>query len=218
MVRKSVIILLSLCATAACAAEIAESQKVEAQDVDYGEMYVLEKRTTVQNQWGAAINYSYGFSNPYFATHGANLTLSRNFGRYVFAGLAPSFYDTTGNDVPQKLTQELGAQGIETKLFHPKTAEYVIIGVTPLTGMLNWFSSKAVNFNLSLGAGVGGAQYSEIKKTLLSMRFFAMPEVMLTPHFGIQAGVQTSYDRFPVDKGNDWQNRVDVFGGVSTRF
>lgn len=214
--KSAFIFSILLTASAAIAAEL-PNPKIQAQDVDYGEMYVLQKRETVKKPWSASLSYSYGFSNPYFATHGANINLTRNLSDFVFVGISPSFYATSDNDVPRLLTQNLGAQGIDTKLFRPETAAYAIVGISPLTGMLNWFSTKPVNFDFSIGAGVGGIRYSNFDSTFLSIKFFAMPQVMVSNNLGFMAGIQTSYDRFTT-RNNEWENRVDVLGGVSTRF
>lgn len=214
---KSFLVFSALLSTLTASAAEISTQKVDAQDVDYGQMYVIQKRDTVEKPYSVNMGYSYGFSNPYFATHGLNLQGNYNVSDFVFVGLSPSFYAAADNDVPSNLIKELGAQGIDTKLFKPTLAAYAIVGVSPLTGMLNWFGTSSVNFDFSVGLGVGGIKYSNLDNMLLSVKLFAMPQVMLTKSLGVVAGVQTYFDRFTT-KGNEWQNRVDVVGGISTRF
>jgi hypothetical protein len=207
------VLSLSLALTSAVFAK--ETAPVLEQDVDYGEMYVLQKRESAEKLWQLGALYSYGFSNPYVAIEGGQLDLSRKLNDFLNVGVSPAFYATAPKKVAGDLTSKLSAQGISTDVYQPEYSNHFFLGVTPLSGMLNWFSARAVDFDLRVTLGAGFAKYKRDSNVLPSLRIGVSPEVMVSKTIGVTAGVQTSFERFP---GADWQNRIDAVAGAMGRF
>lgn len=197
------------------AALFAQATSSASADVDYGEMYVVQKREPVISPWHAGVGYGYGFSNPYFSVHGAQLQLARSVGEFATIGIEPSYFMTSDKGLASSLEQQLAVQNIRTETFKPKYSVALMTGLVPLSGMLNWFSTKPLNFDLNVGLGFAYSKYAAVSSWLPGVRLKVSPQVMLTSAFGVSAGIESSFDRF---QDGDWQNRVDVVSGVFTRF
>lgn len=191
------------------------STKSVAQDLDYGEMYVIQKHEAPENPWETALSYSYGFSNPYYGMHSVGLGFNRQIGHFVMAGVSGSYIATNDNGLTNKLEDQLRVQTAGIKVYRPKSNAYINIGVMPLSGLLNFFGTKAMNFDLLMGVGGGFAGYADETRLLPSLKLFITPKIMVDSHFGFGAGLSTSYDRFA---SSDWQNRVEANISFLARF
>ncbi len=200
---------------ASTASQEKTAPKSVAQDLDYGEMYVIQKHEAPEHPWETSVSYSYGFSNPYYGLHSFGLGFHRQIGHFVLAGVSGSYIATNDNDLTSKMEEELRVQTTNLKVYRPKNNAYVNIGVMPLSGLLNFFGTKAMNFDLLLGFGGGFAGYVGETRLLPSLKIFVMPKLMIDSHFGFGAGLSSSYDRF---SASDWQNRVEASLNFLARF
>ena len=197
-------------------ASAAQAQpQTPATDLDYGEMYVVQKHEAPANPWEASLSYTYGFSNPYIGIHGVSLGLNRQVGEFALIGVSGSYFAITNSDVLSDIEKNLGVQGVSALVSKPEYSSYVNFGLIPLSGLLNWFGKKSFNFDLVVGVGGGIAGYHNHTSVLASFRGSLTPKLMINQNFGLTAGLITTWDRFA---GNDWQNRVDTMFGVLVRF
>lgn len=187
----------------------------EPGDIDYGELYVVQKRDEVDARWQGGMAYTYGFSNPYLSIHGAQLSLVRRIGQYVGLGVSPTVFVSSQKDVAMQLSQQLGAQNIQTEVFRPTYSAHAVAQLVPLSGMLNWFSASAVDFDFVFTLGGGLARYRQESKAIPSLRLAATPQFQFSSTLGMSAGVQTSLEKF---SSGDWQNRIETLIGVVGRF
>lgn len=192
----------------------AAAPQESAADIDYGDLYVVQKREIPKQAWQAVLGYSYGFSNPYIGIHGANLQLTRRVWDFIHVGVYGAFYGANDKDLASRLSATLGAQSIETQIYRPFYTAQATIVLVPLTGMLNWISTSAVDFDLPVILGVGASRYRETTAIIPTFRFGIAPQAMLNPHFGFQLGLQTQFEHFG---GGDWQSRFEAFVGVVGR-
>ncbi len=186
-----------------------------ASDLDYGEMYVVQKHEAPSRPWEASLTYSYGFSNPYIGIHGLGLGVNRQLGDFVIVGFSGSYYANTTSNVSSDIQDKLGGQGISTLVIKPHYSSYANIGLIPLSGILNWFGTKSMNFDLVVGVGGGIAGYHDHAQVLPAIRGFITPKLMLDNVWGLTAGINSTWDRF---SSEDWQNRVETTFGVFARF
>lgn len=197
-------LLLSFAAHAATEAAVPQ---LEASDVDYGEMYVVQKKEISKHRWEAGIGYSYGFSNPYRGMHGVNISLDRRIGEYFAVGLAPVFYMNTQKDVARVISAELSAQRIDSLVYEPKYGSYLVGKFSPLSGLLNLLNQNVVGFELILDVGAGAMWYKQESGALPSLRVGVSPHIMFNDKFGISFGLSSYFDRF---NDGSWQNRLDT--------
>lgn len=195
---------------------LAQDEAKVSSDVSYGDMYVIEKREQETRKWGAALGYTYGFSNPYVGVHGTELTLSRKLGQYVGLSLTPTLFMTTDKAVQKDLKEKLSAQDIETSIYRPKHALYASLQLIPISGMLNWFSTNAIDFDLVIGLSGGVIKYDRISQYEPSIKLGITPQFMLSKQLGLYFGVQTAFDRLA--SSQEWLNRVDTGLGIMSRF
>ncbi len=204
-------LLLNLTAHAAtnemaAATETAVPQ-TEASDVDYGEMYVVQKKEITKHRWEAAIGYSYGFSNPYRGMHGVNISLDRRIGEYFAVGLAPVFYMNTQKDVARIISAELSAQRVDTLVYEPKYGTYLVAKFSPLSGLLNLLNRNVVGFEMVLDAGAGVMWYKQSTGTNPSLRAGISPHIMFNDKVGLSFGFTSYFDRL---RDGSWQNRLET--------
>lgn len=183
-------------------------------DVDYGEMYVIQKQADTQKLWKTNLAYSYGFSDPYNNVHGFQGEISRQLGKFTRLGISPAYYATSSKGVASEISARLGAQGIQTTSFTPNYSGHLTFGVTPLSGLLNWFNTTSVSFDLVAGIGTGVVKYDQESRYSPSIRLFLVPEAMVSNTWGFSAGIQTLFDRM---SAGDWLNRVDMIVGAAAR-
>jgi len=215
MMKQLLVATLSLLATIAKADALPEpTQNVSTQDVDYGDMYVVQKRDISEKQWQGSLAYLYGFSNPYVGIHGTQLSLSHRVTQFLSLGVSPSFYTSTKKSVADEVSNKLGSQNIQVEAYEPYYAGYGVIELTPLSGMLNWFSARAVDFDFVVSLAGGMSRYRQEPRMIPSFRLAASPQVMINQNLGFSTGVQTTFERF---SRSDWQNRFDVLVGVVGR-
>lgn len=185
-----------------------------ASEIDYGDLYVVQKREIPKQAWQAVLGYSYGFSNPYLGIHGGTLQLTRRVWDFIHLGVYGAYYGATEKDLAARLTTTLGAQGIETQVFRPFYTAQAAIVLVPLSGMLNWISTSAVEFDMPVVLGAGVSRYRETEALIPTFRFGITPQAMLNPHFGFQLGLHTLFEHFG---GGDWQSRFEATVGVVGR-
>ncbi len=185
------------------------------EDVDYGELYVVETRTETPSQWAADLSYAYGFSNPYLHVHGLDLGIQRKITPFFGAGLQGEFFYTTTKRLATFMEANLASENAETKIYRPQTSIFAMGSLIPLSGMLNWFGGKPVDFDLRISLGPGVSKFSDIGSLVPSFRGSINPEVMLTERFGMMVGFDGIYDLLP---GNFLQSRMSASAGVISRF
>lgn len=184
-------------------------------DLDYGELYVVQKTETAKKRWETSFGYSYGFSNPFLGIHQFSLGFHRLLGDFFFAGIQGSLFVSTTKSLAEDLRNNLQVQNVATHIYDPTASVYAQFGVIPFQGIVNIFSVKSVVFDISTGMGVGIAQYRFESSVNPTLRFFLAPKMMFTPTLGFTASLATNVDRF---SAGDWQNRVDAGLGILVRF
>jgi hypothetical protein len=185
----------------------AQTAVLEASDVDYGAMYVVQKKQAREHKWETSVGYTYGFSNPYRGEHGFTFALDHRIGQYFSLGVSPIYYLNTQKDVARRLTTELSAQRIDTLVYEPKYGGYINGKFAPLAGLLNVMNKGAVNFELMLEAGVGAMWYQQTSGAMPSVRLAITPHVLFSNNLGLSFGVISYFDRF---SDGDVQNRIDT--------
>ncbi len=192
-----------------------ESVSPSVSEVDYGELYVEQTKPRVIHPWQVAINYGYGFSNPFLGIHGAEIQAQRQFFEFFRVGVAGAYYGTTTKDLASQLESHLSAQGIQTIAWAPQYSFHAQFGFIPLAGMLNWLSLRPIDFDLPLVLGVGAIRYVQASSLVPSIRIALMPQAFFTEHFGVQVGLQNQIEYFG---GSEWQSRFEALVGLVGRF
>lgn len=212
-----VILFLALTARAAYSAstEIVPTPLAPGlSEVEYGDLYVIQKKEIPKQNWQLVAGYAYGFSNPYLNIHGAQLQLTRRVWDFIHLGIHSAFFGTTEKDLASKLSTQLGAQGINTLVYRPFYSAQGTLVLVPISGMVNLLSLTAVEFDLPIVIGVGATRYREKDSLVPTYRVGIAPQAMFSPYFGVQLGVQTSFEHFG---GGEWQNRFETFLGLVGR-
>ncbi len=194
---------------------VAKAEDEGSLEVDYGDMYVVQKRPGISKKFELGAGYSYGFSNPYLHVHGAQVSGSYRLSEFFSVGVAPTFQATTSKLLAQALQERLKTQNIVTRVYAPRAGGYLTFGIVPLGGILNWFGTGSVPFDLNIRTGLGLAKYVDVDGMLPSFRAALQPSVMVSNTLGFDFGVQYVLDRLP---DSDWQNRIESTINVLTRF
>jgi hypothetical protein len=212
--RRVAAVTFALSLAPLCFAETQSTELNPAPEISYGDVYLIEQREQKSGSWQLGAAYTYGFSNPYIAVHGVQPEGNLRLGEFFMIGVAPTVFTTSDKGLASELQRELGLQNIQSKIFRPLYSAHAQVSVLPLSGMLNWFGTNAVRFDLRAGVGFGGTQFSDSTGVAPSAKLFLLPEVHLSRHFGLNAGLQVVFDRLPQSA---WQNRVDTLVGVVGR-
>jgi len=184
-------------------------------DVDYGELYVIQKMPETDKKWEANITYGYGFSNPYLGIHTVQITTSRRLGEYFRIGFSPIAHFATTKAFTKALNDNLLDANINTEIYHPKYSAIMNFDLIPLSGMINFFNSSSLQFDMIVGFGTGFTKYVGYNRMLPTALIRIMPQFMISKTVGTNFGLQSYYDRFP---GGSWQNRLEASIGVITKF
>lgn len=184
-------------------------------DLDYGEMYVIQKHEAAIKRWETAVSYSFGFSNPYINSHGFNLSFNRQLSEFFLIGVSGSYFVNSNSNLTSELQTNLSSQGVTSFIYKPQSNSYLTFTTIPLSGILNWFGKKSMNFDLPIGIGAGIATYYGYTPITPSLRVFVTPKLMFTETIGATAGISSSWDRF---SSGDWHNRVETIFGALVRF
>ncbi len=203
----ALLLTLSVLSTVAHAEQNGSAAALETSDVDYGELYVVQKKEVSRHRWVTGVGYSYGFSNPYSGQHGVMLSLDRRIGEFFAVGLTPIYYMNTQKDVARVLSAELSSQRIKSMVYTPKYGAYAVGKFAPLSGLLNLLNQSTVNFELMLELGAGTMWYEQETGALPSLRAAIMPHVMFSNRIGLSFGLISYFDRF---RDASWQNRLDT--------
>ncbi len=194
------------------------SANVLQSDINYGELYLVQKKYMPEKLWMTTLQYAYGFSNPYVGIHGMQLNVGRQIGQFVRLSLQPGYYKTTDKDVAYNIAKELSSDRITVNAYKPQYDMFFNVGITPLTGLLSFFNSSTVHFDLVMGLGGGASKYSNSPSLNPAIRLFIMPEIMISDSIGITTGIQSTFERFSNGRATDgFDNRVDIAFGIVGR-
>lgn len=201
------LILATLALTPWAQAEAEHPDLQGISEFEYGELFVTQSKPEVAHPWQVGASYAYGFTNPYLGIHGFGLSFAYQWNRYIQTGVASSFFATQETPLASRLTSELAAQDIETKIARPFYSAYVTFAVIPLSGVVNLFSLRSVGLEMPVQLGLGASRYVDAAHLYPSFRIGITPQAFFTEHAGVQLGLHTQLEHFG---GGEWQNRWDA--------
>lgn len=165
--------------------ESSEKRAVPASAADYGSLYMIESRSTEVKPIIIALAYQRELSNPYLDVNGVNLQAGYALSRHVMFGAQFSRYFATNSTLTFEVESRLKTREITQSVKQPHLSGYGVVGLTPLAGQLNFFSRKAIPFDLVVTVGGGTVRYLGEGYSPAAM-WSVSPQVMATANVGIQ--------------------------------
>lgn len=184
-----------------------------ADSMDSGVYYAAERSFNTNDKFELRLGAGYDFSNPYL-----NVYSLQGGGYYLLdaqlaAGLEATGYTTSNRGSFEDLKKQFTSAGLAVSVNSPQYKISAAFRMTPISGLVNLFSSKIVKANVNIIARAGVVQYSGRS---LGPVFGAGLEtqIEITPHTGIFT--QISWD-FEKPGSDNWQGRTGFLVGPSFR-
>ena len=181
-------VLMTLGIMTPALAENAETDKnTSLNTLDYGRLFMIERREAPTKAWLAAISYKYEFSNPYLSVHGLSLGIDRQIWQFGTAGIRVSKYFNVQNKLYRTISEKLQKDSIMQSVPEPDSSAYATISLVPLSGHWSFFnhSSLPVELCITFGAGTTYYQTSTWRPALL---WELKPRIMITNLLGLELG------------------------------
>jgi len=185
-----------------------------ATESDAGLYFATEEALTTDHKFEIRSNVGYDFSNSYLAIYPIELGALYIIDPSISVGLEGSLFVTEKKGSAEAFADELKKFGYNMHAIAPMAKTVGMVRVTPLSGMVNFFSQSILKIDLSLVARAGAIRYQTAGwgptaglglETLIGM--------------GSNFGLTISF-HYDVDKPNtdDWLWRAGVLVGPSFRF
>ena len=175
--------------------------------------YSTESSYDRQN-WESRLLGGFDFSNPYLNLYSAGLGQYWSIDRTFAIGAEASTFFSTERESTKALSRELGPFGYEIQALAPEWTAVFVARTTPLSGMVNFFSSRAIPLDLSVLLRGGWQKYRGLRPGALVGTGLEV-QLCLTPHLGLHAALLWDGDK---PQNRPWQSRVGFRLGPSVRF
>jgi hypothetical protein len=169
----------------------------------------LEPRIELQAIIGADI------TNPFLNVFGPRLGLYYNFNPFLSAGIEGSYYFSADRDSARNLEATLERHGYSLDDSSPEYGLMGVLRVSPLTGLLNLFSSTVVQTQISLLARGGTVSYAHGVGMGPSLGTGLEIGTHFQSGFGLLASLIWDWDHPTEDA---WLSRTGFDLGLSVRF
>lgn len=156
--------------------------------VDYGSVYVEEQKQSRPTEWELGLDYGYELSNPYANVNDYSLSATHALGPYFRAGTLISLYSSHDTDLVNAMNHSLRSSGESQKVQHPAYSTYLTLGLTPLSGKLNFFGNQPLAFDFNLVGGAGLTHYQE-GETYGGVLLQLAPQLNVTRYLGVRLSV-----------------------------
>jgi hypothetical protein len=142
--------LLCICASRPAMSQSNDSTRAK-------NLYMVQK--PIDNWGDIQLGYGYGFLNPYENLHHFVLKANYRFHPNWQAGIQGSYIKAIKNEATRVLEASLGGVNIKTEFQNPQYSLHATVGMIPLSGLLNFFSTSVVPFDLVVGLKAGITNY-----------------------------------------------------------
>lgn len=181
---------------------------------DAGLYYAAEENfdshSKVELRLGAGQDFSNSFLNIYGFSGGALYLIDPK----MALGVEGTLYANTRKGSATSLADEMAREGY---LMHAVGPQYRTVGVfriTPISGMVNLFSTEIIKVDISLIARAGGIRY-QVLGWGPTGGLGLETQLGITPHFGISIAMHYDVEK---PASEDWLWRAGVAVGPTFRF
>lgn len=180
-------------------------------------LYMVQK--PFESRGDIQVGYGYGFMNPYENLHHVVLKGNYRLNTNWQVGLQGSYISPIKNDATRALENSLGNVQIRTEFQNPQYSIHGTVGMIPLSGLLNFFGSKVVPFDLVLGLKGGITEYKR-SGTAPSFGPFLEYKTYFFNRLGVYFGIEYSaeYLKGVNSEPAVWVSQSHVAGGMTWAF
>ncbi len=193
----------------------AETDKREDKDAENTQLYYAAKATFAEPKiLELRLGGGYDLSNPYlnvFSAQGSAYFLASS--EWAF-GIEGTKYLSSKRSSTTALENELSAYAYTVKAFEPDYSVIGLVRVTPISGLVNFFSQRILQADISLVGRAGIIQYKTLNLGPV-MGLALETHIGITPRFGVHSSIQWDLEK---PGSYDWQWRSGFRIGPSFKF
>lgn len=188
-----------------------QNEQTENSEVYYAAKSVFSEPKNFEFRLGTG----YDLSNPYMNVFSMQASLYWiASGDFAF-GFEGTKYFSSKRSSTETLESELSAYGYRVNVLSPSHSMVGLFRVTPISGLVNFFSSAILSADISVVGRFGMVNYEgQGNGPLVGLALET--QVGITPTFGIHSSIQ--WDMEKPGSNNDWQWRSGFRIGPSLRF
>jgi hypothetical protein len=194
---------------------IAETDKREEKDSENTQLYYAAKATFAEPKIvELRLGGGYDLSNPYlnvFSAQGSVYFLASS--EWAF-GIEGTKYLSSKRSSTTALENELAAYAYTVKAFEPDYSVIGLVRVTPISGLVNFFSQRILQADISLIGRAGVIQYKTLNLGPV-MGLALETHIGISPRFGVHSSIQWDLEK---PGSYDWQWRSGFRIGPSFKF
>jgi len=178
--------------------------------------YQAQTPFNTNTHFETALNFGYLFSDPYFNIATATVGGYYLFDRTFALGLEGTGYASWRSRTGRGMDDDLGPYGFSSheKSLHPQASGMVVARFTPISGMVNFFSSEFVLADISFLARAGGIKYRNLSPGPVVGTGLVV-HLGFSPTWGVESALIWDGEKPP---GRNWQSRVSFRAGPTVRF
>ncbi|NQZ02893.1 MAG: hypothetical protein HRT45_19690 [Bdellovibrionales bacterium] len=134
----------------------AQSEKNKQDSVlNYGELVFDDAGSEGSKSHVLDLSYGFDSSDPLLDTGHVSLTYRHVLYEYFLLGITGRKFHSDKSPLLKSIEGDLDLVGAEVEAEQPDYSYYALIGLMPLKGSLNLFSSKVIEYRLFASVGVG---------------------------------------------------------------
>lgn len=178
------------------------------------QLYYAVERQFPEKRWEGRATFTYDFSNPYLQVAGAHGALYWSMNRFLSFGLEGGAYTSSTRDSAVALAETLRRHGNRLDIATPDYGFVGVVRMTPISGLVNIFSSNVMQADVSIALRGGATRYVGLGwgptlGTGLEVNLRA------PSGWGLLTSLVLDWDR---TSDSTWQSRIGVRVGPTYRF
>ena len=176
--------------------------------------YAAEKPFLSNAKWEVRLAGGYDFSNPYLNVYSGTVGAFYLIDRSLSPGIEVSGFSSSKRGSAQELEDKFSQYNIKINAIAPQYSAAAVFRLTPISGVVNFFSSTTLMADIHILARAGIIQYETVD---IGPMFGTGLELQMemSSHWGFAAAILWDIEK---PGGQSWQTRTGFRVGPSLRF